>query len=268
MSIKKNISILLAIVSMTGVLAQEAEQAAEKDSSWFVGIGLSYRKFDDTVFKGSESSSTTLYVNKDMGAMCESAYSTTKGGNTKESVDFSDSLAPMLFGGFSFYKGDSITLSAVAGFQYFSFDNSTDVGSTTTISYRYTAVNHPEFGTVEGDTSSESDSFKAKAELDLYVLDLGLRGDLATTDRFSVYASVGPTFNFTDFKTKANGVSKSSDECIIGCYAQAGLSFSITKAVAVAADIRYDVAFDEAETRFAKQELDGVGASLKVVFSF
>ena len=261
----------MTIASLTGVMAQVAEQARsvqENNNIWFGGIGLGYRKFDNTVFKGSGSSSTSLYKDKDMGAMYESAYSTTISGNEKASVDAGDSLAPMLFSGFSFYKDGSITLSAVAGFQYFSFDNSADVESVTTISYRYTSVNHPEFGDVEGVSNSISDSFKAKAELDLYVLDLGLRGDYALTDKFALYASAGPTINFTDFKTKSYGISKSSDKCIVGCYAQAGLSFSITEYVAIATDIRYDMAFDEAETRFAKQELDGFGASLKLVFSF
>ena len=268
MSIKKNICVLLTIASLAGVMAQDAEPVKESDNNWFVGIGLSYRKFDDTVFKGSGSSSATLYEDRAMGAMLESAYSTTRGGREKENVDFSDSLSPMLLGGFSVYKDGSITLSAIAGFQYFSFDNSADVDRVTTVSYRYTAVDHPEFGEVEGESEVVSGSLKTKAELDLYVFDLGLRGDYALTDKFALYLSAGPTINITDFQTKANGVSKSNDDCIIGCYAEAGLSFSITKALAIAADARYDAAFDEAETRFAKQELDGFGASLKFVFSF
>ena len=162
MTIKSKLLLVLALASLTGIMAQDA---ANSDSNLKVGLGLGYRHFSRTDFKGDASGTTTLYSGRQLGAMVESASQTTSGKWKSDSLDYEDCLAPVFFGGFTFLRKDALSLSAIVDFQYYSFDTSAKMDTLTVTTTYYTPVNHPEFGSVVGAEDSATSSLKAKAEL-------------------------------------------------------------------------------------------------------
>ena len=54
----------------------------------------------------------------------------------------------------------------------------------------------------------------------------------------------------------------------IGGYLSLGALLDVTDRVSLAAEGRYDVVFDEAETDHASVDLDGFSGQLKILFSF
>lgn len=270
MSINKLFLLAATLFSFGTLMAQGAPKASAspQESKWKVGVGISYRNFESTEFKGTRSTDIVLYENRELGAMYESAYASVHTRGASGDISLGDGLSPAIFGAYELYTKDALSLSLTAGFQYFSLDSSDALRTTTVVETYYKPVRHPEFGSVLGGTSTSVSVSGIDFDMDLYVVDLGIRADYAVIPDLSVYANAGTTLNFSDASVRVNGASASSHDFIVGVFASAGIEYHIWRGISVAADVRYDMAFDEVDVRLAEQELDGFGASLKVVYSF
>ena len=248
--------------------AQESVSEGKADSGCGLklGVGASWRLFEDTKIKGGAGGSSVW--TRDRGAMIERIEIVSGGASAKMDVEGRDSFSPVLSLEYDFWKNDNLVLSLAANFQYFDLSNSRSVHLDTTETHSFTSVNFPEFGSVVGEVIQGRDSFKAKVDTSLYVIDLGLKASFSLKESFGFFAAFGPSLTFADMDAKVANLKDSDDDCVFGLYAAAGASFWITERIGLSGELRYDFAFDEAETKYAKQELDGFGAALKLVFAF
>ena len=230
------------------------------------GAGIVTRHFEDTKIKGTSGGYTVRTHN--VGAMDETVTIVSGGTSGKMDVETIDCFGPVLSLEYGVWQSDAVTLSVIGDFQYFWLNNSRHVNGVSTETYSYTPVNNPEFGSVIGDIHSFGDRFKAKMDMDLYILDLGLKADYAFNESFDIYAACGPTLTFADTDSKVDGRHDSDEDFIFGFYAGVGATYWFNEKVGVACEVRYDAAFDKVETKDIKQELDGFGGALKLVIAF
>ena len=249
-------------------LAQESvsEGKAESGHGLRLGVGASWRLFEDTKIKGGAGGSSAWTRNR--GAMIEKIETVSSGGSAKMDVESRDSFSPVLSLEYDFWQNDNLVLSLAADFQYFDLSNSRRINVGTTETHSFTSVNFPEFGSVVGEVIQGRDSFKAKVDTSLYIIDLGVKASFSLKESFGFFAAFGPSLTFADMDSKVGTLKDSDDDCVFGLYAAAGASFWFTKRIGLSGELRYDFAFEEADTKLAKQELDGFGAALKLVFAF
>ena len=177
-------------------------------------------------------------------------------------------LAPSVAASWELFRKDAFSLSPVLEFQYFGLSENGRVSETTTTTYYYTPIQHPEFGSVAGATKTDAASVRTSVDLDLYVLSLGLQADWKVLDCFSVYGGFGPTVTLAGLESSCNGASARSHQGVMGLYAALGATCHVTDAWSLSAGVRYDMAFREVRDRNVKQELDGMGATLKIAYAF
>ena len=259
---------IITCVSAFCCLAQESADYSAKDNNLVFGVGFAVRDFAKTRIKGGNSGNSLLYSGRNLGSVYESAYIDITSSSRKENVEAEDSLGLLVSLGYKFYKGEKITFSAIGNFQYFEISNAFKLRDSSVTTYTYIPILHPDFGTVNGDSYKSYETAKAKINLDMYVLDLGIQADYALTDSINIFAATGPSVTFTDMDSKVDDVHDSDNDVIFGMYASLGLGCQLTEHIGLSCEIRYDVAFDEAETKLAKQEIDGLGGNLKLLFSF
>ena len=104
--------------------------------------------------------------------------------------------------------------------------------------------------------------------MDLYILDIGLKADYAFNESFELFAVCGPTLTFADTESTVDGRHDSDDDFIFGLYAGIGAAYWFNEKVGLSCEFRYDAAFEKVETKDIKQELDGFGGALKLLFAF
>lgn len=230
------------------------------------GAGVVTRHFEDTKIKGTSGGYTVRTHN--VGAMDETVTIVSGGTSGKMDVETIDCFGPVLSLEYGVWQKEAITLSIIGSFQYYWLNNSRHVNGLSTESHTYTSVNHPEFGSAQGEVYTFGDRFKAKMDMDLYVLDLGLKADYAFSESFELFAACGPTLTFADTESKVDGRHDSDEDFIFGIYAGVGAAYWFNEKIGVSCEVRYDAAFDKVETKDVKQDLDGFGGMLKLLIAF
>ncbi len=230
------------------------------------GAGVITRHFEDTRIKGTKGASRV--VTKDRGAMKEIVTIQSNGTSGKLDVETIDCFGPVLSLECGIWQKDALTLSLIGDFQYFWLNNSRRINGVSMESHSFVSVSHPEFGPAQGAVYSFGDRFKAKTDMDLYILDLGLKASYDFSESFGLFAVFGPTVTFADTESKVDGRHDSDEDFIFGLYAGAGAAYWFTEKVGLSCEIRYDAAFEKVETKDIKQDLDGLGGALKLLIAF
>ncbi|MBP5672983.1 MAG: outer membrane beta-barrel protein [Victivallales bacterium] len=257
------------IISALCCLAQEtASEPVVSVSEHGVkfGAGIITRHFSDTKIKGAAGSHSVTY--KDRGAMKETITVEANGTSGKMDVESIDCFGPVLSLEYGIWQKDAVTLSLIGGFQYYHLDNSRHINAYATETHSFMPVNNPQFGSVIGNVSTLGDVFKAKMDMDLFILDLGLKAAYSLNESFDLFVTVGPTLTIADTESKVDGHHDSDDDCILGLYASAGAAWWFSEKISLSCEVRYDTAFEKVETKDIKQELDGFGGALKLLIAF
>ncbi|MBT7053946.1 MAG: outer membrane beta-barrel protein [Lentisphaerae bacterium] len=120
------------------------------------------------------------------------------------------------------------------------------------------------------------------ADLDLYVLSLGVRGAYQVGD-FGFVLGAGPTINLADFETEARQTvtntaggsagytrtdSDSTSDVVFGAFIGVGAEYRYAERWALGIEYRYDTLFSDVETDQAEIELDGHSLQAKLSWSF
>lgn len=198
---------------------------------WKLGLGVSYRQFDDVEFSGAtlrnfgdlefilRDGAALDYTPANLGAVIGDLPGGTGAINIVENVvvtsgylgvdeDTSDSdgWAPVLTGEYLFMTKDRLSLSVVANFMYFNVE----VGGMAAMPMSSTAQLNQYFvvaGSVSplptGPGTSYNDIMTSgfasnDFSMDLYGLDLGLKLAYSFDLSIDVYAAVGPTLSIVD----------------------------------------------------------------------
>ncbi len=255
------------IVSTFYCLAQNAEPVVTvTEHGVKFGAGVITRHFEDTRIKGTSGGSSV--ITKNWGAMNETVTVVSGGTSGKMDVETIDNFGPVLSLEYGIWQKEAVTLSLIGGFQYYWLNNSRHVNGVSTESHFYTSVNHPEFGPTPSEVYTFGDRFKAKVDMDLYILDLGLKADYAFSESFEIFAAFGPTLTFADTESKVDGRHDSDEDFIFGIYAGIGAAYWFNEKIGLSCEVRYDAAFEKVETKDIKQELDGFGGALKLLIAF
>ena len=228
-------------------------------------------------------------------------YSVTSAGfafSGSGDTGFQESLAPVLGVEMPFYNQERITLSAVANLQFFSFDTAASMsGKAGAQEYQETfSLIAPYGGTPGTDYYLPSDSWlnskvnsnnlsassRSKFDMQLYVLDLGVKMAYAFNCGLEANLALGPSLSLADMESSSYSVlrnpagnvlntrkARDNDlEYIFGAYVALGASYWIDERYGVAFDIRYDEAFNHANTQLADLDLDSWSGVLKFIFRF
>ncbi|NMA19407.1 MAG: hypothetical protein GX927_02405 [Lentisphaerae bacterium] len=313
MSLKnKMLALALGVTASFSVAtAQDAPAApvAENDgtSGLQLGIGISYRNFHKANFRANNAGSYSgWYENGDIATLQPGAPDLEKilpsgsiasyqynvinaswsGSTGNAGYNFTDKIAPILSASYAFYFKDSITLSAVANFQYNMLDASERGGQAggndaTILAFRYGTEPVTSAPTASSSTSFMSASSKYKFDMDLYTLDLGLRMDFAVSEQMNLFVAAGPSVSYADMDSSFRGglygnntalatfrASDSSEDWVFGYYASAGAAFWFNEQIGASLEARYDGAFEDAETQLVTQSLDTWGAAVKLLYRF
>lgn len=230
------------------------------------GAGVITRHFESTKIKGIAGGSTVTTVGR--GAMQETISIVSTGTSGKMDIETIDCFGPVISLEYGIWQKEALTLSLIGDFQYYCLDNSRRINGTTTETHTFTAVQHSDFGSATGNIYVLGGNFKAKMDMDLYILDLGLKGDYAFSESFEIFAAVGPTLTFADTESKVDGRNDSDEDFIFGLYAGAGMAYWFNEKIGLSCEIRYDAAFEKVETKDIKQDLNGFGGALKLLIAF
>lgn len=275
-------------------------QVQESAKGMKLHVGASYRSFDDIDFKSRAAMSfkgiqgagvelqayetgKTLIEASDFMNVAEVVYFEGGTRNGSGDVDGGDCFSPSIGVSWQVWGKEALTVSVVAGFQYYDIDGSTGAGYGAEYSTYQTKIPGIPMAPERDPHETDYLTGSAKADMDmaLYVLDLGVRSDYAVCDKLSLFASLGPSLSVADMESSssisvsANGgslassrVSDASTEFIFGVYASAGVQYMFTERIGASLEVRYDEGFNKASTQIASQDLDGFGGMLKLVFAF
>jgi len=126
-------------------------------------------------------------------------------------------------------------------------------------------------------------------EMDLIVLDLGVKASLCTELPVKLYLAGGPTVALSSLETsqyqsadwRANLVRLTNDtgaysysrsdaqtRLILGLYGALGAEYQINERLGIAAEYRYDLTEDDPETSHAVIDLESGSGQVKLVYSF
>ena len=209
------------------------------------------------------------------------------GGAMEASGDFEtpDKFGPSIGASFAMWHNDNFSLSAVADFQYYNIDNRVDYHQGAEYStYQSVIPGIPPAPERDAhDTDYLYDSSNTKMNLELFALDLGLRLDYNLFDACQIFIAAGPTITFSQMDADVNATlrrrtdgmklsmnhdSSDSHDWIPGLYASLGLEYWFGESFGTSLEIRYDNAFEDAETRYAVQPLDSYSGAWKLLFRF
>jgi hypothetical protein len=182
---------------------------------------------------------------------------------------------------------DNMELSLVANLQYFSMDSASRSSSfsggdeyTRLMNVMYGLPSGAEYDDVVGETNYTnylSGSARSKFAMDLYVLDLGLSLNYIFENGLQAFVAAGPSISLADMESSssaaiaglAGGSARDNDiDYVLGIYASVGASYWITEKVGLSLEVRYDEGFNDADTKFVSQNLDGIGGMVKCLFRF
>lgn len=204
-----------------------------------------------------------------------------------DDYDFGDCLAPALGLSYDLLQKDRLTLAATVGFQYYNLGakvNASGDAGTEFSTYQTVLPGLPPAPERDPHVSDYiAARGKAKFDMDLYALDLGLRLDYKAFESMSLFAAIGPTVALADMDSAYSssltrrldgGVlvsqrdSDSSRDWVFGAYAACGAAYWFNERVGASLEIRYDESFSHAATAYASQDLDSFGGMLKLMVRF
>ncbi len=113
-------------------------------------------------------------------------------------------------------------------------------------------------------------------DMELYVLDIGLKGTIGVMDNFAFAVAAGPTLSIGDLDTfqrevgSAGGrrTSDSETDVVLGLYVNLEASYQFNESLGVSLGYRYDYASDDVSTDQAELDLDGHGGQIRVNIAF
>jgi len=295
----------LSILTAQGQ-AQIGEQSKVQPGSWHIGLGVSYRDFRNPKFQSTNIPNFTgvfsaahpdiiAYTPENIAKFGTYGLETVNvvhfsGGSLGSTghYGFEESLAPVVNFSMGLVQQDNMELNLVANLQYFSMDsasrrNSFSGGSeyTRLMSVMYGIPSGAEYDEIVGETNYTnylSGSGRSKFAMDLYVLDLGLSLNYIFENGLQAFVAAGPSISLADMESSSSaaisgGLARSGGrdndiDYVFGMYASAGASYWITEKVGLSLEVRYDEGFNDADTRFVSQDLDGFGGMLKCLFRF
>jgi len=250
---------------------------------------------------GSYADKVNNYLWPVGGAVAVNAYAVTSGGyafSGNGDTGLQESLAPVLGLEMPFYNEGRMTLSAVANLQFFDFDTAAGM-SGKAIAQEYTqtfSLIAPPSGTEGVDyylpsgfwpgsqvnSNYLSASSKASFDMQLYELDLGLKLAYAFNNGLEANLAVGPSLSLADMESSSYSVlrnpagtaldsrrARDNDlEYIFGAYVSCGASYWFDERFGLSLDLRYDEAFNHADTQLADLNLDSWSGLLKFLCRF
>ena len=284
---------------------QPAEQSKIQSDNWNIGLGLSYRNFRNPKFQSTNvpnftgvfsaaSPNIVAYTPENIAKFGAAGleivnivhYSGGVVGATGH-YGFEESLAPVVSFSMGLLQKDNMELNLVANLQYFSMDSASRGGSyaggdefTRLMNVMYGLPSGAEYDETYGETQKTaylSGSARSKFAMDLYVLDLGLSLNYIFQNGLQAFVSAGPSISLADMESSSSaaiaGLAHSSGrdndiDYVLGMYASVGASYWITEKVGLSLEVRYDEGFNDADTKFVSQNLDGVGGMVKCLFRF
>lgn len=315
-SARKLLSGMAAMIVCGGLLsAQETEikpaNEQEQPGRLVINAGVSYRNFRSARFKSASlpsykgvfaqsgvSGAVVDYASgigkvgfdsfgnafRDVAVVVQQSGGSLAGS---DDYDFGDCLAPALGISYDLMQKDRLTLAATAGFQYYNLGAKTGgAGDAGTEFSTYQTV-LPGLPPAPERDPHASDYIaargRAKFDMDLYALDLGLRLDYRAFESMSLFAAIGPTVALADMDSSYSSsltrrldggvlvsqrASDSSRDWVFGAYAACGAAYWFNERIGASLEIRYDESFSHAATAYASQDLDGFGGMLKLMIRF
>jgi opacity protein-like surface antigen len=286
--------------------AQLGEQSKVQSDNWHIGLGVSYRNFRNPKFQSTNipnftgvfsaaSPSIIEYTPANIATFGANGLEIVNivhytGGSVRSSGDygFGESLAPVVNFSMGLVQQDNLELNLVANLQYFSMDSASRrtgfAGGdeyTRLMNVMYGVPAGVEYDEIVGETKKTNylgGLGRSKFTMDLYVLDLGLSLNYIFENGLQAFVAAGPSISLADMESSSSaaingGLTRSSGrdndiDYIFGMYASAGASYWITEKVGLSLEVRYDEGFNDADTRFVSQDLDGFGGMLKCLFRF
>ncbi len=225
----KKLIVLSSAVLVAGCLASAQE--------WKLGLGVSYRQFDDVEFNGAavrnfnelrlllRAGAALDYNPANLAAVVgdlpggngainvvEGVTVTTSYFGADEGVSSCDQWSPVLTAEYLFMTRDRLSLSAVVNFQYFHVGvggmSNLGVSNTATLNQYFVAGGNVSplplgAGVPYGDIATSgyaSNSFS----MDLYALDLGLKLAYSFDFALDLFVAAGPSFNLVDVDSKTS----------------------------------------------------------------
>ena len=138
-----------------------------------------------------------------------------------------------------FYRHDRLRLAAALGFQYY-----------------------------ELDTKYSSANYNSSFDFQMHTYDVGVKASYALFDSLDLVATLGPSFNFIDMKTRSFRDNEDTKRLDMGVFGALGLQYWIRPWIGVCAQLRYDKVFSDAATRYAEMNLDTWNTDVRLVFLF
>jgi hypothetical protein len=284
---------------------QPAEQSKIQSDNWHIGLGMSYRNFRKPRFQSANvpdfvgafsaaSPNIVEYTPENIATFGATGLEIVNivhysGGSVGATGHYGleESLAPLVSFSMGLVQKDNMELSLVANLQYFSMDSASRSSSfsggdeyTRLMNVMYGLPSGAEYDDVVGETNYTnylSGSARSKFAMDLYVLDLGLSLNYIFENGLQAFVAAGPSISLADMESSssaaiaglAGGSARDNDiDYVLGIYASVGASYWITEKVGLSLEVRYDEGFNDADTKFVSQNLDGIGGMVKCLFRF
>jgi len=286
------------------------------EDGWRLSLGTSYRDFDRIDFKPFPLRNFS-HVDPAAGAVGIQGYvnATFQDGSpnvpaafTADRVQFpgldssAESWAPALGVEKTLCTRGSFVFGFVGNLQYHRVKADDSAGATQAAPGEFAAWNqnynvlagiiilpppgpyYTNVGLVDARTSLMVEN---ELELDLYVLDLGLKAAYWPKPAFNFYGAAGPSLTLSDLETEqvesgswfpipstndggAYRESRSDSELklILGGYVALGTEYRITECLGIAAEYRYDLTAEDAETAHAELDLESGSGQVRLIYSF
>lgn len=212
-------------------------------------------------------------------------YKDAGNGESKKEINAGDKFGPSIGLACQLWQKDSLSLAAVLGFQFYELYRSSEgIQGGETSTYQTLIPGLP--AAPERDrheTNYLDSSAKTKLDMALYAFDFGLRFGFAPVDSFHIFFGIGPTLAVADMtSTNRYGVVRNADgaflaggkntsnscDWIFGLYASCGVEVMFTEQLGMSVEVRYDNAFDSADTKYTVQPLDSYGGMVKLTWRF
>lgn len=207
---------------------------------------------------------------------------TSTSGSGNKSWDFLGCLSPVLTAGLPVYQDGDLRIDVVSNLQYYSCDYKMDLygnGSgryyQTNIVFQAPSYNAGIVETFDPDAfnawkSFAYNDFAGRCTLNIWMLelDLGGKAKYAIADKLSAIGAFGPSITFADIDSSCGSLESNSRQWIWGLYAAVGVEYQIDDKWGLEFDVRYDKAFGDAATAFARADLTSLSFQLKAVYQF
>lgn len=294
---KKLLALAVASLAITSYAAEQTVSV----ENFTIGLGFSYRNFHSITLKGASMAPLNGFVLTDPanGIDADSVQTDPSkygndllpGGvylpvrawrvqadgfnaNGNGDLGFQESLAPVLSAALPLYQNESLTLRAVANFQFYDFDTALNARGNGTASYwehfiangNFVQLDQPDM--VIQTIEMARNIGKTKFDMQMYVIDLGVQGAYNVYDNLNITLAAGPSLSLADMESSSGGLKSNGHDWIFGIYASIGAEYWFNEKYGLSFDFRYDEAFKHADTKYADLNLDSWSGMLKFLVQF